>query len=137
MLILRAFIPALSWIVVSHPLAEFEQFSSSRFTQPEPGAKKAPSIMSRIGNELLSNSSNAPVSQNESLGKDTWNTRDFLSLLVRATDLTENRRVLDDETSDGNILSPHAHLVMCSPGLARKPRLWPGFERLRLDYIQA
>ena len=63
MLILRAFIPALScWIVVSHPLAKFEQFSSSKFTRPEPGdaeAKKAPSTMSRSGNELLSNSSKA------------------------------------------------------------------------------
>jgi hypothetical protein len=28
-------------------------------------------------------------------------------------------------------------VVMCRPGLAWKPRLWPGFGRLRLTYIQA
>ncbi|KIK03861.1 hypothetical protein K443DRAFT_121232 [Laccaria amethystina LaAM-08-1] len=63
-------------------------------TQSEPGdaeAKKASSTMSHIGNELLSNSM-AAVSQNESLEKDTWNTRALLSLLVTAnvaTDLTQ------------------------------------------------
>ena len=64
--------------------------------------------MSRIGNALLSNISNAAVSQNESLKKDTWNTMDFLSLLVRATDLTMNRQMLDDETSDGKNMLSHA-----------------------------
>lgn len=84
MLILRAFIPALSWIL------------------PEAGdveAKKASSTMSRIGKELLSNSK-AAVSQQESLEKDTWKTRDLLSLLVRAnvaTDLTESQRMLDED----------------------------------------
>jgi hypothetical protein len=55
--------------------------------------------MSRIGEELLSNSK-AAVSQNESLEKDTWKTRDLLSLLVRAnvaTDLTESQQMLDED----------------------------------------
>ena len=55
--------------------------------------------MSRIGRELLSNSK-AAVLQNESLEKDTWKTRDLLSLLVRAnvaTDLTESQRMLDED----------------------------------------
>ena len=79
----------------------FEKFSF-RSTQPEAGdaeAKKASSTMSRIGRELLSNSK-AAVLQNESLEKDTWKTRDLLSLLVRAnvaTDLTESQRMLDED----------------------------------------
>ena len=82
--------------------SKFEQFSSSRSTQPEAGdaeGKKASSTMSRIGRELLSNSK-AAVSQNESLEKDTWKTRDLLSLLVRAnvaTDLAESQRMLDED----------------------------------------
>ena len=42
--------------------------------------------------------------------------------------------------NDGHLANNNAGdmgVVMCRPGLARKPRLWPGFERLRLDYIQA
>ncbi|KIK04008.1 hypothetical protein K443DRAFT_676319 [Laccaria amethystina LaAM-08-1] len=84
MLILRAFIPALSWILPEAGDAE---------------AKKASLTMSRIGEELLSNSK-AAVSQNESLEKDTWKTRDLLSLLVRAnvaTDLTESQQMLDED----------------------------------------